>query len=255
MGRRPQFFVTRRSLLNVTGGGAVGFAILGLAGCSEDEAAPTEEAATPSGEPEPTDGGEPATQELTWERVDLDFVAAYVLVRGGEAAVVDTGVEGSAPAIAAVLDDAGPGWAGVRHVVLTHQHGDHAGSASAVLAEASDATGYAGEPDLAAIDAPDLRPLADGDELFGLQVVGTPGHTAGHLAVFDPDTGVLVAGDALANQGQLSGSIPQFTEDEAAAAESVRKLAALEPRAILVGHGPPVTEDAAATLQALADSL
>ena len=66
---------------------------------------------------------------LAWSRVDLGFVSAYVLVRGNEAAVVDTGVGGSADQIGAVLDDAGPGWAGVRHVVLTHKHPDHAGSA------------------------------------------------------------------------------------------------------------------------------
>ncbi|QZY29597.1 MBL fold metallo-hydrolase [Nocardioides coralli] len=253
MGLVPHLLIERRSLLRVAGGGAVGFAILGTAACGDDAAEPTEDAASPTEEsPEPTE--EPTVEPLSWERVDLGFVAAYVLVRGEEAAVVDTGVEGSAPAIATVLDDAGPGWAGVRHVVLTHKHPDHIGSTSAVLTEASGATGYAGEADLTAIDA-DLQPLGDGEEVFGLQVVATPGHTAGHLSVFDPDTGVLVAGDALANQAQLSGSIPQFTEDEAAAAESVRKLAALTPSTILVGHGPPVTDGAADALQALADSL
>ncbi len=64
--------------------------------------------------------------------------------------------------------------------------------------------------------------------MFGLQVVATPGHTAGHVAVFDPDGGVLVAGDALINDGGLSGSNPRFTEDERAAAESVRRDAGLE---------------------------
>ena len=91
--------------------------------------------------------------------------------------------------------------------------------------------------------------------MFGLQIVATPGHTAGHVAVFDPDSGVLVAGDALNNDGGLSGSNPQFTDDEVAAADSVRKLAGLEPRVILVGHGSPVVKSAAAELQRLASAL
>ena len=34
-----------------------------------------------------------------------------------------------------------------------------------------------------------LRPVSDGQEVFGLLVVDTPGHTPGHIAVFDTDSG------------------------------------------------------------------
>jgi glyoxylase-like metal-dependent hydrolase (beta-lactamase superfamily II) len=66
---------------------------------------------------------------------------------------------------------------------------------------------------------------------------------------------VLVAGDALTTLDGLTGSNPQFTEDEAAAAASVRKLARLEPRTILVGHGDPLEDGASAALRDLASSL
>jgi glyoxylase-like metal-dependent hydrolase (beta-lactamase superfamily II) len=247
--------VGRRWLLVQTGRGAVGIAVLGLSACSDTGQT------TPPEDPPPPEDSEPTKSETTktsgamsWERVDLDFVSAYVLVRGNEAAVVDTGVGGSAEAIGQVLDSAGPGWAGVRHVVLTHKHPDHAGSISDVLDEATSATGYIGQADLSEVDA-NLRTLADGDEVFGLQIVGTPGHTVGHISIFDEDTGVLVAGDALNNDGGLAGSAPEFTEDEAAAAASVRKLAALAPRTILVGHGDPVTDGAADALQQLSSSM
>lgn len=246
--------VGRRWLLVQTGRGAVGIAVLGVAACSDGGQTTTEEP-TPAEDSEPTRSGQTqAAAAMSWERVDLDFVSAYVLVRGNEAAVVDTGVGGSAGAIGQVLDQAGPGWAGVRHVVLTHKHPDHAGSISDVLDEATSATGYIGEADLSEVDA-QLSVLADGDEVFGLQIVGTPGHTAGHISVFDEDTGVLVAGDALNNDGGLAGSNPEFTEDAAAAAASVRKMAGLAPRTILVGHGDPVTDGAADALQQLASSL
>jgi glyoxylase-like metal-dependent hydrolase (beta-lactamase superfamily II) len=249
--------VGRRWLLVQTGRGALGIAVLGVAACSDPgqtnakDPPPAEDTETTG----PTESGKTDTAgAMSWERVDLDFVSAYVLVRGAEAAVVDTGVGGSADAIGQVLDSAGPGWAGVRHVVLTHKHPDHAGSISDVLDEATSATGYIGQADLSEVDA-QLSVLGDGDEVFGLQILTTPGHTAGHISVFDEDTGVLVAGDALTNEGQLAGSNPQFTEDEAAAVASVGKMAKLAPRTILVGHGDPVTDGAAAALQELASSL
>jgi glyoxylase-like metal-dependent hydrolase (beta-lactamase superfamily II) len=245
--------VGRRWFLTRAGRGAVGIAVLGLTACTgsgEPAGRSTAPAATGS------TGSTEATDRLSWSRVDLDFVAAYVLVRGREAAVVDTGVGGSADAIGAVLDKVGPGWAGVRHVVLTHKHPDHAGSIGDVLTRAASATGYVGADDLAEVKAPRrLTALGDGEEVFGLRVVATPGHTLGHLAVFDPDTGVLVAGDALTNMDGLSGSNPQFTEDKGAAVASVRKLATLAPRTILVGHGEPVVQGATAALRGLAASL
>lgn len=253
----------RRSLLIQAGRGVLGVAVLGLAACSSgnepgDAADPGRSGSAPGSTDATTTASDRAndTAALAWSRVDLGFVSAYVLVRGAEAAVVDTGVGGSANQIGAVLDDAGPGWAGVRHVVLTHKHPDHVGSLGEVADRASGATLYAGAADLDAIDAPRrLRAVADGDDVFGLQVVATPGHTAGHVAVFDADSAVLVAGDALNNSGGLTGSNPQFTDDEAAAADSVRTLARLQPRVILVGHGPPVERAAAAELQRLANTL
>ncbi len=257
LGRRP---VSRRWLVTQAGAGTVAIAVLGLAGCSRDET-PNGAAGTPSGRSGSDDPGGEATSgpslgaELTWQRVELGFVSAFVLVRGDEAAVVDTGVEGSEQAIGDVLASAGPGWAGVRHVVLTHRHPDHAGSVGGILDLAAGATAYVGAEDLAGLDVSGLRPLADGDEVFGTRIVATPGHTAGHMAVFDPDTGVLVAGDALTNPGTLSGPSPEFTEDMDVAVASVRALAELAPSIVLVGHGEPVTEGAADALAALAASL
>ena len=97
--------------------------------------------------------------------------------------------------------------------------------------------------------------MTDGDEVFGLQVVDTPGHTPGHIAIFDTDSRVLVAGDALNSTiDGLKGPMSEFTVDMSTAAESVRKLAALEPQVILFGHGPPLQRDAAAELRRLASS-
>jgi glyoxylase-like metal-dependent hydrolase (beta-lactamase superfamily II) len=181
-------------------------------------------------------------------------VSAYVLVRAGEAAIVDTGTAGSAGQIGEALVAAGVDWPQVGHVILTHKHGDHAGSVAEIIEEAADAAVYAGQADIPNIDAPKpIIAVADGDTVFGLRVVATPGHTAGHIAVLDETGGILVAGDALGTSGgTLTGSNPSFTEDADAAKASVVKMGTLTFETLLVGHGEPILQGASAQVAALA---
>jgi glyoxylase-like metal-dependent hydrolase (beta-lactamase superfamily II) len=200
----------------------------------------------------------PATSQppaaLSWQRVQLGSVSAYVLVRNGEAAVVDTGFPGSAPDIEAALAVANLGWDAVGHVILTHLHRDHIGGLGEVMTQAADAIGYAGAADLGAMTSPrSLTAVGDGDAVFGLEIIETPGHTAGHICVLDPVGGVLVAGDALQGaDGEVIGPNPQFTADLAEAERSVRKLAGFSFETALFGHGDPVESGAAAQVAALA---
>ena len=215
------FPISRRLFLVDLGRAGLAVAVLGVAGCAAPGESASERASSAASSPASPPGDGAAASASTaagsgeapsgsgsgsgtaggptaWHRVNLGFVSAYILARGAEAAVVDTGVPGSDGAIADALEAAGLGWANVGHVILTHQHQDHAGSAAAVLEAAPDATGYAGAEDIPAIAAPRaLVPVADGDDVFGLQIVATPGHTKGHVAVLDPSGGILVAGDSL----------------------------------------------------------
>ena len=245
--------VDRRTLLADLGRGTLAVAVLGWSACSGDDDGDGDDGAATSSS---TSSSEPAAAALVDRRVSLGFVSAYVLVRGREVAVVDTGVAGSAPQIANGLEAAGVSWEDVRHLVVTHHHPDHAGSVAAVMDAAADATAYAGSADIPSITAPrELVAVEDGEEVFGLRIVATPGHTAGHIAVYDPEGGLLVVGDALNTSEGLAGSSPQFTADPAAADESVRKLADLEPERILFGHGEPLEQGAASALRDLAASL
>lgn len=207
-----------------------------------------------------TSGGSSSTSgaaEGRFQRVNLGFVSAYIVARGSEAAIVDTGVAGSEGDIEAALGEVGLGWDQVGHVILTHRHPDHQGSAPAVLEAASGATGYAGEGDLESINAPrQLTPLVDGENVFGLDVVGTPGHTAGHICLLDPVAGVLVAGDALVGaEGGVAPPDPQFSSDHDEALRSVEKLAGLAYEQILFGHGDPVSAGGSALVVELAAGL
>jgi glyoxylase-like metal-dependent hydrolase (beta-lactamase superfamily II) len=259
-------FVTRRTFVADLGRGAVALAVVGIAACapaSTASARPSPASSpgaasspgdAPSGTPGDASTRAPGAGDPGWRRVDLGFVSAYVLVRGGEAAIVDTGTAGSEGAVADALGALGLAWDAVGHLVLTHHHADHAGSAAAILGLAPDAAGYAGAEDIAAISVP--RPLAavgDGDRVFGLEVVTAPGHTAGSICVLDPEAGVLVAGDALRTEGGAPAlPSPQFTADMDRALESVARLGALTFETLLVGHGEPLEGGASAAVAELA---
>lgn len=93
--------------------------------------------------------------------------------------------------------------------------------------------------------------LVDGHEAGGLTVVHTPGHTPGHLAFWAEKQGVLLAGDAIVTWPEVAAGWDSFTLDEQARRESLRKLAALSPRQVGVGHGDPLTANAAETVDSL----
>lgn len=190
-------------------------------------------------------------------RVNMGFVNAYVLIRGKEAAVVDTGTSGNGSMIADVVRTAGLSWNAVRHVILTHYHPDHIGSVGEVLAAAPKATAYAGAADIPEIQSPrPLRAVADNDEVFGLRMIATPGHTPGHICVFDPAGSLLILGDAMNNIGnKLAGPSAQYTADMAQAHQSVKKLARLAFERAVFGHGEPIDKGASQAVAKLAGAL
>jgi glyoxylase-like metal-dependent hydrolase (beta-lactamase superfamily II) len=87
-------------------------------------------------------------------------------------------------------------------------------------------------------------------ELPEWKVIATPGHSPGHISLFLPVNSTLIAGDAFSTTKaesaiysfgslkKLTGPPRYLTMDWEAAAESVRTLAALQPRTVGAGHGP-----------------
>lgn len=254
--------LSRRLFLFEVGKGALAAVVLGAgvacAGNDNDDGT----AAEPNGA-----GGETRTETtggpagdnggLVWQRAALGSVSAYVLARGQEAAIVDTGLKGSEAQIGEAVRATGLAWGDVRHVILTHKHPDHVGSLGAVLGAATNATVWAGQADIGAIQSP--RPIAaaaDGADVFGLEIVATPGHTPGHIAVFDAGTRLLVAGDAVRSGANgVEAPSPQFTEDMGTANESVKKLAGLDVDTILFGHGDPIEGGGRRALESFAATL
>lgn len=139
---------------------------------------------------------------------------------------------------------------------LDAMHGAHQGRGSAPLLrtlamegvgvgeaqEYVEASRFATGPDLFDDRRFDVRFVEDGDVLhvgrFALQVVATPGHTPGHLSLFQPDAGILFGGDHVLFV--ISPSIALFPDGEdglQAYFDSLDKVRALRCGTLLVSHG------------------
>jgi hydroxyacylglutathione hydrolase len=156
---------------------------------------------------------------------------------------------------------------------LTHSHPDHQG-ASHEVCTTLDLPLWVGERDADAAENPDLirerqpshpmarfyskvfigpghpvdRRLNEGDEVAGFQVLDVPGHSAGHVAFWRESDGVLIVGDVLTNMDQLTGlpglhePKPYLTPDPTKNRLSAKRLAPLEPKVVLFGHGAPLRD-------------
>jgi hydroxyacylglutathione hydrolase len=154
---------------------------------------------------------------------------------------------------------------------LTHAHPDHQGASSEVCMAlgipfwvGQDDTPLAEDPNRmretqtpnpfnrfamrywAGPGRPVDRRLREGDEVAGFTVLDVPGHSPGHIAYWRESDRVLILGDVLNNVNVTTGmpglNEPKsfLTADPAENRRSARRLAALEPRLTLFGHGAPM---------------
>ncbi len=203
----------------------------------------------------------------------------YLVTEDDGLTLVDSTMSSPADDIAAIADQLGKQ---LRRVALTHAHGDHVGGVSGVRQRFPEV-----EVSIAKRDAPILegdktllpsepqtgvkgffvkvdwkpdRLLEPGDRIGSLEVVASPGHTPGHIAFLDVRDRSLIAGDAFQTRGGIavSGDLrllfpfpAMATWNRQTALASAVALRALNPSLLGVGHGPTLSEPAAAMDRAI----
>src|SRR5439155_25967570 len=133
--------------------------------------------------------------------------------------------------------------------ILTHRHGDHTGGLKK-LKKTLKLQVMAHELDMPAIQKTtgyDGEHVVRGGERLpdcgGINVLHTPGHTAGHISLHLPRITTLIAGDAIVSaDGHLRVSPAYLSSDPERANQSVRRLIEmnLDLERLLVGHGDDV---------------
>ena len=155
--------------------------------------------------------------------------ACFVVVEGGRAAIVDTGVAANAEPLLAAVESLDVSRGAIEAVVVTHAHLDHAGAAGQLMQALPDARLYAhasaarhlvdptrleqgvravyGDeffereygtlvpvPAERIVETPDESVIALGDR--ELRTLYTPGHAWHHQSVLDAASDTVLAGDA-----------------------------------------------------------
>ncbi len=206
-----------------------------------------------------------ATTNNLFQLTRLVAFNCYLVREDDGFTLIDTNMSGQAQAIMQAASKLG---LPIVRIVLTHAHVDHVGSLDALHEALPDVQVAISERDARFISGDkSLDPsepqvplrggypicttkptllLHEGDRVGSLEVIATPGHTPGHLSFLDTRDRAVIAGDAYQTQGgvAVSGTIellfplPAFaTWHKGLALESARKLLALHPSALVVGHG------------------
>ena len=178
-----------------------------------------------------------------------------LLLTGRWPALIDSGFVGHAAQTAAWVQSR---TSHLHFVVNTHWHSDHVGgnallqaAGARIAASAIDAAELAG-PSPGCCQAEYLdqpvapytvdEPLTDGQMVWlgdaEWEVIGTPGHTAGHLSLWQPGHRLLIVGDAVSDYDVGWVNIAVDGPGAAATAlTSLERLADLQPRVLIPAHG------------------
>jgi glyoxylase-like metal-dependent hydrolase (beta-lactamase superfamily II) len=212
-------------------------------------------------------------------RVGNDIVAAYLVDTPDGVLLIDAGLAGQWPELAAELAGMGRTPGDIAAVILTHGDTDHIGFAERLRreygvpvyvheADAARARGEVksrpswGHMKLGAVARFMWYAMRKGglrstyltqvialhdEQVLDLpgapRIIALPGHSPGSIAIHVPAVDAVFVGDALTTRHVLTGETgPQpapFTDDPAQASDSLTKLEEVDATWVLPGHGTP----------------
>ncbi len=191
--------------------------------------------------------------------------------------LIDAGLPGSSRRLESYVAGLGRSLDELVRIVCTHGHPDHVGGVRELSADGLDVFMHAADeaalqvtlrealrrPSRGKLFAYTARtpegtiPIEDGDVLpllGGLEVIHTPGHTAGSVCLYAARDRILFVGDALeTRRGKVGFASAIFSDDFTQARASVQRMAERDVNTIIFGHGPPCRHDANGVLASLAE--
>lgn len=168
------------------------------------------------------------------------------IVGTDEVIIVDPGDQAGVAVIQEAL--ARRGTARVLAIILTHGHHDHSLAAPAlkqifgcpIMLHPAERPILPHAIDWSAIDLPlegGMTLSVDGGRL---EAIDTPGHTPGHVALYEPVTRTLIAGDLISGHGSVGIFPPHGKMIDYFA--SLERAGGLGARTLIPGHGPTLTQ-------------
>ncbi len=210
--------------------------------------------------------------------VPMGMANAFLIEDGDGLALIDAGFPGKEAAVFGAIRELGRSPDELNHLIFTHGHPDHIGSAAAIARKTGARTymhpldipmAESGGPFRPMSPAPGLlrqamcrlfydhnervepividQPLTDGEILpiaGGIEVIHVPGHCAGQVALLWRPGRMLFAADVCMNLMGLGDPVGFESLEEGRANQ--RKLTNYSFSAAGFGHGTPIAKDASA---------
>jgi glyoxylase-like metal-dependent hydrolase (beta-lactamase superfamily II) len=224
-------------------------------------------------------GLEKVADDVWLLRGDFRGAMNIYFLRDGDGVVqFDAGTKSMRKAARAAGEELG----GIKKVVLGHAHADHRGTAGAMgapvychpdeVADAESDASIAPYMNLSELPVAWVRwiyplllrrwdggavkidgTISEGEQLAGFEVMHFPGHAPGLIGLWRESDRLAIVSDVIylvdsarlkpLPKGEASVPHPAWAWDHAKAKESVRRLAALEPRVVCPGHEHPLRGD------------
>ena len=210
--------------------------------------------------------------------IPMGFANGFLIEADDGLTLIDAGFPRKEAVVFGAIRGLGRSPTQLKQLMFTHGHPDHIGSAAAIVRETGARTymhaldipmAKSGGPFRPLVPAPGLsrrlmcklffhpderlepvaidQPLTDGEILSiagGIEVIHTPGHCAGQVALLWRPGRMLFAGDVCMNIMGLGDPVGFESLKEGRASQ--RKLASLSFDAAGFGHGEPIFRDASA---------